>query len=119
MTWCDPAGIASLPEKPRLLPQSCVTSGSQLYKNGRWVDDCPNLSVSSGDDVSIERTNTQIHFYKNKQLHYTWSIETPAPVWAVVGVYGADKMSIKGELSTVLQALAGIPSPIFVLTRQP
>ena len=54
----------------------------------------PPLLVSSGDDVSVTHTNKQLLFYKNKQLHYTWDIEIPAPVWGYVGLRDVKKISI-------------------------
>ena len=71
--------------------------GEGLYKNGGYVGFCPCLSVSPGDDVSIKHTTSQLMFYKNKQLHYTWDVETPSPVWGYVGLFDVNQISIKGE----------------------
>ena len=101
VTWCNPDIITQLPELPWHLPQSCVMLDGVLYNNGDRVGPCtcPPLSVSHGDDVSIQHTNTQLMFYKNQQLHYTWDVEMPTPVWAAVGLWMVNKISIKsGQL---------------------
>ena len=85
VTWCNPDKITTLPRYPYNLPQSCVMFGSHLLKNGDYVGSCcPELRVSPGDDVTIKHTHKQIQYYINKQLHYTWEIEIPAPVWGYV-----------------------------------
>ena len=98
VTWCDPSDITTLPEHPCDLPLSYLMGGYCLYKNGHYVGSCPRLSVSPGDDVSIRHTNKQLIFYLNKQLHYKWDVEIPAPVWGVVGLVSyVNKISIKGK----------------------
>ena len=103
VTWCNPADITRLPGHPWGLPQSCLMLGGCLYKNGVSVGSCPRLYVSPGDDVSIKHANKHLQFFKNKQLIYTWDIEILAPVWADIGLFYVNKISIKeyaiGELS--------------------
>ena len=103
VTWDDPDGMATLQRvswkqpQSRLVPQCCMMWYGGLYKNGDIVSSCPPLRVSTGDDVSIKHTSKQLHFYKNKQLHYTWDIETPAPVWGYVALDYVNKISVKGQ----------------------
>ena len=97
VTSCDPSDLTTLPEGPQRIPQSRVITGGYLRKNSHIVRSCPKLLVSPGDDVSIKHTEKQIHFYKNKQLHYTWNIETPAPVWGYVALDYVNKISVKGQ----------------------
>ena len=97
VTWSNPNDIRKIPVLPYDLPQSCVMSGNSVLKNGEMVGDyCPNLLVSPGDEVSVTHTNKHLMFYKNKQHHYTWDVQIPAPVWGVVGLLSVDKISIEG-----------------------
>ena len=103
VTWCNPDKITTLPRYPYNLPQSCVMFGSHLLKNDDYVGSCcPELRVSPGDDVTIKHTHKQIQYYINKQLHYTWEIEIPAPVWGCIELKYANKISVKGEIFTSL-----------------
>ena len=97
VTSCNPDKMSRLREYPRGFSPSCLMYAGDLWKNDDYVGPCPRLYVSPGDDVSIRHTHKQIHFYKNKHLHYTCDIEIPAPVWGWFGLFDINKISIEGE----------------------